>query len=133
MAPSRLQQILVEVVATRTVTTTGVTTETRHYLSSRYVSAANFQGDVQRHWGIENRLHWVLDAVFLRRPLPQTRWSYPPLTAPSSANSSSIRCERNPKAKASTENETSALYPMSIVKDGLDFNAFTLGAPLTST
>jgi predicted transposase YbfD/YdcC len=58
-------QTLVEVVATRTVSTTGVTTtETRHYLSSRCADATTFQGYVRRHWGIENRLHWVLDVVF---------------------------------------------------------------------
>jgi len=58
-------QTLVEVVATRTVSATGVTTtETRHYLSSRQASAAAFQGYVRRHWSIENRLHWVLDVVF---------------------------------------------------------------------
>jgi len=56
---------LVEVVATRTAAPTGVTTtETRHYRSSRQASAAAFQGYVRRHWGIENRLHWVLDVVF---------------------------------------------------------------------
>ena len=51
-------QTLVEVVATRTVSATGVTTtETRHYLSSRQASAAAFQDYVRRHWSIENRLH----------------------------------------------------------------------------
>ena len=56
---------LVEVVATGTTAATGVTTtETRHYLSSRQASAAAFQGYARRHWNIENRLHWVLDAVF---------------------------------------------------------------------
>ena len=58
-------QTLVQVVATRTVTATGlVQTETRHYLSSHSGTAADFQGYVRRHWGIENRLHWVLDVVF---------------------------------------------------------------------
>lgn len=58
-------QTLVEVVATRTLATTGlVQTETRHYLSSHHGTAADFQGYVRRHWGIENRLHWVLDVVF---------------------------------------------------------------------
>ena len=56
---------LVEVVVTGTAAATGMTTtETRHYLSSRQASAAAFQGYVRRHWGIENRLHWVLDVVF---------------------------------------------------------------------
>ena len=56
---------VVEAVAARTVVATGVTTtETRLYVSSRQGSAADFQGYVRRHWGIENRLHWVLDVVF---------------------------------------------------------------------
>jgi len=56
---------LVEVKATRTVVGTETTqSETRYYLSSRPASAAAFQGYVRRHWGIENRLHWVLDVVF---------------------------------------------------------------------
>ena len=56
---------VVEVVATRTVVATGVTTtETRLYVSSRQGHAIDFQKYVRRHWGIENRLHWVLDVVF---------------------------------------------------------------------
>ena len=56
---------VVEVVATRTVVATGVTTtETRLYISSRQGNATDFQKYVRRHWGIENRLHWVLDVVF---------------------------------------------------------------------
>ena len=42
----------------RTVVATGmVQTETRHYLSSYQAIAASFYGYVQRHWGIETRLH----------------------------------------------------------------------------
>ena len=56
---------MVEVVATRTVVATGVTTtETRLYISSRQGNATDFQKYVRRHWGVENRLHWVLDVVF---------------------------------------------------------------------
>lgn len=56
---------LVEVRATRTAVGGGPTqTDTRYYLSSRQASAAAFQGYVRRHWGVENRLHWVLDVVF---------------------------------------------------------------------
>jgi len=58
-------QTLVEVRAMRTVISTGHTqSETRHYLSSRQATCLDFQGYVRRHWGIENRLHWVLDVVF---------------------------------------------------------------------
>ncbi|WP_081867484.1 ISAs1 family transposase [Hymenobacter sp. IS2118] len=56
---------LVEVRATRrAVGSEQLQTETRYYLSSRQATAADFQGYVRRHWGVENRLHWVLDVVF---------------------------------------------------------------------
>lgn len=36
----------------------------RYYLSSRPLDAGAFGAVVRGHWGIENSLHWVLDAVF---------------------------------------------------------------------
>lgn len=38
--------------------------ETRYYLSSLPGDAATFGDAVRGHWGIENRLHWVLDIAF---------------------------------------------------------------------
>ena len=38
--------------------------ETRYYLSSLPRDAASFGDAVRGHWGIENRLHWVLDIAF---------------------------------------------------------------------
>lgn len=38
--------------------------EKRYYLSSAQLSAQQFAAAVRSHWGIENRLHWVLDVVF---------------------------------------------------------------------
>ena len=38
--------------------------ETRLYLCSTVLSAEMFARVVRGHWGIENRLHWVLDVVF---------------------------------------------------------------------
>lgn len=40
-----------------------VTRERRYYLTS-LVDAATFGRAVRAHWGIENRLHWVLDIAF---------------------------------------------------------------------
>ncbi len=40
------------------------TTERRYYLSSAKMEADVFALAVRAHWGIENRLHWVLDVVF---------------------------------------------------------------------
>jgi len=38
--------------------------ERRYYLSSAKLDAQTFARAVRAHWGIENRLHWVLDVVF---------------------------------------------------------------------
>lgn len=38
--------------------------ERRYYISSRKLSAAQLAQAVRGHWGIENRLHWVLDVSF---------------------------------------------------------------------
>lgn len=51
------------VVRTRRVKATGVTTvQTRYYLLSD-VSVKRFAKAARGHWGIENRLHWVLDVT----------------------------------------------------------------------
>ena len=39
-------------------------TARRYYLSSARLDVAAFARAVRAHWGIENRLHWVLDVVF---------------------------------------------------------------------
>lgn len=38
--------------------------ERRYYISSRELTAEDFAVAVRSHWGIENRLHWVLDVGF---------------------------------------------------------------------
>ncbi len=38
--------------------------ETRYYISSAPLTAEQAAAAVRGHWGIENRLHWVLDVVF---------------------------------------------------------------------
>ncbi len=40
------------------------TCEVSHYISSRAGSARELGGAARGHWGIENKLHWVLDVVF---------------------------------------------------------------------
>jgi predicted transposase YbfD/YdcC len=40
------------------------TIESRYYLLSKALSAKTFGATVRSHWGIENRLHWVLDVTF---------------------------------------------------------------------
>jgi predicted transposase YbfD/YdcC len=39
-------------------------TETRYYIASAVLTAEKAAHAVRGHWGIENRLHWVLDVVF---------------------------------------------------------------------
>lgn len=39
-------------------------TDTRYYISSATLTAETAAQAVRGHWGIENRLHWVLDVVF---------------------------------------------------------------------
>jgi predicted transposase YbfD/YdcC len=41
-----------------------LTRERRYYLGSTKLDVATFAHAVRGHWGIENRLHWVLDVVF---------------------------------------------------------------------
>lgn len=39
-------------------------TSTRFYISSLLDTAKNLQRAIRLHWGIENKLHWVLDVAF---------------------------------------------------------------------
>jgi len=41
-----------------------VTQETRYYLSSLEPDAENINQAVRSHWGIETKMHWVLDVAF---------------------------------------------------------------------
>ena len=41
-----------------------VSVELRHYLSSLPADATALSAAIRSHWGIENRLHWVLDVAF---------------------------------------------------------------------
>ena len=39
-------------------------TATRYYISSLDTSTEYFQRAIRAHWGIENKLHWILDVAF---------------------------------------------------------------------
>jgi predicted transposase YbfD/YdcC len=43
---------------------TEVSRETRYYISSLTASARTLHDAVRSHWGIENKVHWVLDLAF---------------------------------------------------------------------
>jgi predicted transposase YbfD/YdcC len=49
---------------TRVESTGQTRTETRYFISSRALTAAQAAAAVREHWAIENRLHWVLDVTF---------------------------------------------------------------------
>ena len=49
----------------------------RYYLSSALLDALSFARAVRAHWGIENRLHWVMDVVF-HDDLARLRTGYGP-------------------------------------------------------
>ncbi len=38
--------------------------ERQFYICSQYLEAQQLLADIQGHWGIENRLHWVRDVTF---------------------------------------------------------------------
>jgi len=54
-----------------------ITTEHRYYISSARLDAKAFANAVRAHWGVENRLHWVLDVVF-HDDLARLRTGYGP-------------------------------------------------------
>ncbi len=55
---------VVVVEATRDVPGVGTSVERRYYLSSLPADAMDLAGCIRGHWGIENRLHHVLDVSF---------------------------------------------------------------------
>jgi predicted transposase YbfD/YdcC len=56
---------LIAITATREELTTGIeTTETRYYVSSCVMTAAQANERVRSHWLVENQLHWCLDMTF---------------------------------------------------------------------
>jgi len=55
---------MIGIVEAKTERAGKITRERRYYLSSAKLDATAFAQAVRGHWGIENRLHWVLDVVF---------------------------------------------------------------------
>lgn len=61
---AKLQSIIC-IESQRTIMSTGeVQSETRYYISSLLSNAENFLSITRQHWGIENKLHWILDVIF---------------------------------------------------------------------
>ena len=55
---------MIGMVETRIEKGGAVARERRYYLSSAKLDPDVFALAVRAHWGVENRLHWVLDVVF---------------------------------------------------------------------
>lgn len=55
---------MIAMVESRTERNGALATERRYYLSSAKLDAEVFALGLRAHWGVENRLHWVLDVVF---------------------------------------------------------------------
>ena len=56
---------LVRIEAERYHKATGkIERETRYYITSLKPDAARLNHAIRQHWGIENKLHWVLDVGF---------------------------------------------------------------------
>jgi len=56
---------LIRIESERTQKATGEAEQhTRYYISSKKADANTFNNAVREHWGIENKLHWVLDVAF---------------------------------------------------------------------
>lgn len=55
----------IKIVCQRMVKRTNKTSaEDRYYITSKNLTAKEANQIVRGHWGVENKLHWVLDAVF---------------------------------------------------------------------
>jgi predicted transposase YbfD/YdcC len=68
---------MIGMVETRTERNGAIAGERRYYLSSAKLDAKTFAAAVRAHWGVENRLHWVLDVVF-HDDLARLRTGYGP-------------------------------------------------------
>lgn len=56
---------LIKIDSERTQKATGVSEkQTRYYIASGRGDAAFFNHAIREHWGIENKLHWLLDIAF---------------------------------------------------------------------
>ena len=56
---------LVRIRSTRQAASGGeATEEIRFYISSAKAGAQQFNAWVREHWGVENKVHWMLDVIF---------------------------------------------------------------------
>ena len=68
---------MIAMVESRVVRNGALARERRYYLCSAKLDPEVFALAVRAHWGVENRLHWVLDVVF-HDDLARLRTGYGP-------------------------------------------------------
>lgn len=57
--------VLIKMESERCFKATGITeTSIRYYIGSKPADAAFYHRNIRDHWGVENKLHWVLDVDF---------------------------------------------------------------------
>jgi predicted transposase YbfD/YdcC len=90
---------MIAMVETRVERNGAIASERRYYLSSAKLDAETFAAAVRAHWGVENRLHWVLDVVF-HDDLARLRTGYGPQNM-AVVKHMAMNLVRNPKDKHS--------------------------------
>lgn len=93
---------MIGMVETETERNGRVARERRYYISSAKLDAETFAKAVRAHWGIENRLHWVLDVVF-HDDLARLRTGHGPENM-AVVKHMAMNLVRNPKDKHSLKN-----------------------------
>ena len=107
-----------------------------HYLCLLALFALTFARTVRAHWGVEDRLHWVLDAVFREdlAALQDRRWAakyghHPPYRAPSELTSQTHgQSENPPEARLLECRLPRNRHP----PDGVTFKRFARGGDMGS-
>lgn len=90
---------MIGMVETRVERDGKVACERRYYIASAKLDARLFAAATRAHWGIENRLHWVLDVVF-HDDLARLRTGYGPQNM-AVVKHIAMNLIRNPKDKHS--------------------------------
>jgi predicted transposase YbfD/YdcC len=93
---------MIAMVESRCERNGAVSRERRYYLASAKLSAETFAAAVRAHWGVENRLHWVLDVVF-HDDLARLRTGHGPQNM-AIVKHMAMNLVRNPKDKHSLKN-----------------------------
>jgi len=110
--------------------------ETRYYISSATLTAEAAGRAVRGHWGIENRLHWVLDVTFnddqsrLRKGFGAKNMAVVRHFALNLVRAARIRNPSSSAAKSSAGHRITSTRPSNRRSDGLGFGTLLGYAPI---